>query len=70
VLEQGRWHSCMVRPVTDTIVLQMHKDDIPDLNIDLVEAGIGVLSLNPRNSLEKYFLDITAGKQYVGTFKN
>jgi ABC-type multidrug transport system ATPase subunit len=70
VLEESRWKSYLVRPVTDTIVLQMHKDEVPGLNIDLVEAGIGVLSLNPRNSLENYFLDITAGKQYVGTFKN
>jgi ABC-type multidrug transport system ATPase subunit len=69
-LQNSRWQSCLMQPVQDTIVLQMHKDDIPDLNVDLVEAGIGVLSLTPRNSLENYFLDITAGKQYVGTFKN
>lgn len=69
-LEESHWQSCLVRPVADVIVLQMHKDDIPDLNADLVEAGIGVQSLKPRNSLENYFLNITAGRQYVGTFKN
>ena len=70
ILRDSRWQSCLVHPIADVILLQMHKDDIPDLNIDLVEAGIGVLSLKQRNSLENYFLDITAGKQYVGTFKN
>jgi ABC-type multidrug transport system ATPase subunit len=70
VLEDSRWESCLIRPVADTILLQIHRDDVPDLNIDLVQAGIGVLSLKPRNSLENYFLHITAGKQYVGTFKN
>ena len=69
-LQKSRWQPCLVEPVEEKIFLQMHKDDIPDLNVDLVEAGIGVLSLTPRNSLENYFLDITAGKQYVGTFKN
>jgi ABC-type multidrug transport system ATPase subunit len=70
VLEESKWKSYLIRPFSDTILLQIHKDDIPDLNVDLVEAGIGVLSIRPRNSLENYFLHITAGRQYVGTFKN
>jgi ABC-type multidrug transport system ATPase subunit len=70
MLENSRWKSCLIRPVAESIIMQLHRDDVPDLNVDLVEAGIGILSLRPKNSLENYFLDITAGKQYVGTFKN
>jgi len=54
----------------DHIILQLDKEAIPQLNKDLVEMGIGVLSLQPRHSLEDYFLQITAGKQHVGTFTN
>jgi ABC-type multidrug transport system ATPase subunit len=69
-LNESKWASLLITPVIDKIQLQMHKDDIPDLNIDLVELGIGVLSIRQKNSLENYFLHITAGRQYVGTFKN
>lgn len=60
-----------LQPMRDgNIILQLDRDAIPQLNKDLVEMGIGVLSLQPRHSLEDYFLQITAGKQHVGTFTN
>lgn len=69
-IQKSKWNQYLVKPVLDTVFFQMHKESIPDLNRDLVYAGIGVLSLQPKNSLENYFLQITAGKQYVGTFKD
>jgi ABC-type multidrug transport system ATPase subunit len=39
--------------------LQMNKVDIPRFNEDLVSMGIGVISLQPRHSLEDYFLQLT-----------
>jgi ABC-2 type transport system ATP-binding protein len=34
----------------------------------LVELGIPVLSLQPRHSLEDYFLQVTTGNQHVEAF--
>ena len=52
------------------ILIQLDQEAIPMLNQFLVEQQIGVLLLQPRHSLEDYFLQITAGKQHVGTFTN
>ena len=60
-----------LKPMRDGhILLQLDQQDIPGLNQFLVNQEIGVLSLQPRHSLEDYFLQITAGKQHVGTFTN
>ena len=69
-IRNSKWEAFLVKPVSDNILLQIHKDAVPELNHDLVYAGIGVVSLQAKNSLENYFLQITAGKQYVGTFTN
>jgi len=69
-INNSRWLPFLVDVVNGTIVLQMNKDDIAVLNHDLVHAGVGVTSLQAKNSLENYFLHITAGKQYVGSFTN
>ena len=70
LIRRGRWQSHLVSSGTNTFTFQLHKDDIPDLNQDLVQAGIRIHSMQKKNSLENYFLHITAGKQYVGAFKN
>jgi ABC-type multidrug transport system ATPase subunit len=67
-INNSKWKMFINKSVTNNILLQMNKESIPELNRDLVYAGIGILSLQPINSLENYFLDITAGKQHVGTF--
>jgi ABC-2 type transport system ATP-binding protein/bacitracin transport system ATP-binding protein len=48
----------------------MDKNDIPRLNRDLVQLEIDVRSLQQQHSLEDYFLQVTAGKNYVDTFSN
>ncbi len=67
-INNSKWKVFLNKPAIENILLQMNKESIPELNRDLVYAGIGILSLQPINSLENYFLDITAGKQHVGTF--
>lgn len=69
-IRQSKWQSLLVASDAGAVTFQLHKDDIPALNHDLVYAGVQVLSLQKKNSLENYFLQITAGKQYVGAFKN
>ena len=69
-LKQSGWQTHITGSDAGSVTLRLHKDDIPRLNQQLVQAGIPVYSLQKKNSLEDYFLHITAGKQYVGTFKN
>jgi ABC-type multidrug transport system ATPase subunit len=52
------------------IILQLDKQEIPSFNQSLIAMGVEVFSLQPRHSLEDYFLQITAGKQHVNTFTN
>lgn len=69
-LSQSIWINHL-KPMRDgLIIFQLSEEQIPQLNKDLVQLGIELLSLQPRNSLEDYFLQITAGKQYVDTFTN
>ncbi|RYZ00621.1 MAG: ABC transporter ATP-binding protein [Chitinophagaceae bacterium] len=46
-------------PATDRILLRLARTEVPALNRDLVALGIDVLALQPRYSLEDYFLSIT-----------
>ncbi len=58
-LRQSEWAATVKEPVNGTIRLEFNKQRIPELNRQLVEKGIPVLSLRPLNSLEDYFLSLT-----------
>ncbi len=61
----------LLQPIREnTIVFKTHRDNIPALNRSLVELNIPVLSLQPRHSLEDYFLQVTTGNQHVEAFTN
>ncbi|TAH11932.1 MAG: ABC transporter ATP-binding protein [Sphingobacteriia bacterium] len=69
-LANSNWKNNL-KPMRDGhILIQLDQESIPVLNQFLVDQQIGVLLLQPRHSLEDYFLQITAGKQHVGTFTN
>ncbi len=69
-LANSSWKNNL-KPMRDGhILIQLDQEAIPILNQFLVDQHIGVLLLQPRHSLEDYFLQITAGKQHVGTFTN
>ncbi|MEI7736269.1 MAG: ABC transporter ATP-binding protein [Ferruginibacter sp.] len=68
LLQQSRWASSIL-PSADTIKIQMNKNDIPELNKDMTGMGIGVLSIQPRHSLEDYFLSLTT-QQHVDIITN
>lgn len=67
-LHSSEWYNCLL-PQRDSnaLLLKVHRQQIPELHQFLAATGIGLLSLQPRNSLEDYFLQITSGKQYVPT---
>lgn len=58
-LENSEWKPVLRTPVNGSIRLEFSKDRVPELNRQLVEQGIEVLSLRPLHSLEEYFLSQT-----------
>lgn len=61
----------LLQPVREhTIVFKTHRDNIPSLNKTLVGLNIPVISLQPKHSLEDYFLQVTTGNQHVEAFAN
>lgn len=52
------------------IHISLDKNDIPQTVTQLTSAGVGILSLRPRHSLEEYFLSLTNNTTHVETFTN
>ncbi len=60
-----------LQPQRDTaILIKLDRQQISQLHRDLVDMDIQVLSLQPRHSLEDYFLQVTSGNQHVDTYSN
>ncbi|MBX9892710.1 MAG: ABC transporter ATP-binding protein [Chitinophagaceae bacterium] len=69
-LQQSQWAGVLKEQRGAQIILQLHRNDIPELHKALVQMQIGVISLQLKHSLEDYFLQVTAGKQHVDAFSN
>ena len=70
LLQQSAQWSSYLQPSTDGIKLQMNKSDIPALVTWLTETGTGILAINPRNTLEEFFLSLTNPARYVEPVTN
>jgi ABC-type multidrug transport system ATPase subunit len=69
-LELSAWGQHL-QPQRDTaILIKLDRERIPQFHRDLIEMDIQVLSLQPRHSLEDYFLQVTSGNQHVDTYSN
>jgi len=66
-LKQTSWSTQIFidRCNSKEIVMQLDEKLLPILHKDLVNLGIGVLSVKPMHSLEDYFLQITSTQKYV-----
>lgn len=69
-LEHSDWKNHIQLNRANAVVLKLNKQLIPKLHTDLVQMNIQLLSLQPRHSLEDYFLQVTSGKQHVDAFTN
>ncbi len=69
-LQQSQWAMALQPRRSQTILLKIHRNDIPQLHAWLVQQGIQVISVQPRHSLEDLFLQVTSGKQHVEAFTN
>ena len=69
-LELSAWRNHL-QPQRDTaILIKLDRSQIAQLHRDLVDMDIQLLSLQPRHSLEDYFLQVTSGNQHVDTYSN
>ena len=55
-LQNSKWKDLVKEKLNGAIRLEFDKKNIPQLNKELVENGIAVMSLRPVHSLEDYFL--------------
>ncbi len=69
-LQQSNWKNHLQLNRTNAVVLKLDKQLIPKLHADLVQMNVQLFSLQPRHSLEDYFLQVTSGKQHVDAFTN
>jgi ABC-type multidrug transport system ATPase subunit len=67
ILQQTQWQ--VVQP-SDKIILKMHRQDIPHLAKFLIGKDIEIIAIQPKHSLEDYFLSLTTANQHVATYKN
>lgn len=61
-LQQSKWSVNLQPRRAGTLLIKLHRNQIPGLHKDLVEMQVPVLSLQPRHSLEDYFLQVTSGQ--------
>jgi ABC-type multidrug transport system ATPase subunit len=69
-LQGSRWKENIQSHAYNIITLQLHKQQIPALTTDLVQAEAEIIAIQPRHSLETYFLSLTTANRHVETFTN
>lgn len=57
-------------PAENSLRLKMHRDEVPQFAKWLVSEGVEIYSLNPRHSLEDYFLSLTSLNQHVAAYQD
>lgn len=69
-LQQSPWIGHIKEQQNNTILFQLEEQQIPVLTTWLVQAGAAITALQPRHSLETYFLALTTANRHVDTFTN
>ena len=62
-LKQSSWNNFLLKERITKPVLKMNKKDIPQLHKDLITMNIELIAMQPKHSLEDYFLSITSNNQ-------
>jgi ABC-type multidrug transport system ATPase subunit len=68
LIRNTRWAGYLQQVLATGLQFQLPRNQVPELNRDLVLNNINVLSLQAKNPLEAYFLSLTASKQHVASF--
>jgi ABC-type multidrug transport system ATPase subunit len=59
IIRTTKWSGSVTNSPNGSILVEMQKANIPDLNRALVSNGVNIFSLRPKHSLEDYFLSVT-----------
>jgi ABC-type multidrug transport system ATPase subunit len=59
IIKESLWGSYLLDKGNGSILLEMQKKNIPELNRMLVEKNVNLISLRPKHSLEDFFLSLT-----------
>jgi ABC-type multidrug transport system ATPase subunit len=65
-IRESKWGRLAVQMHQGAIQVRMERKDISVFTRELMNSGADIISVNPRNSLEEYFLTITGRDQYAG----
>jgi ABC-type multidrug transport system ATPase subunit len=65
-IRESKWARLAVQMHQGAIQVRMERKDISVFTRELMNSGADIISVNPRNSLEEYFLTITGRDQYAG----
>lgn len=68
ILKESQWNSKLQEG--PELILKMHRNEIPELTKFLVHNYVEVISVQPKHSLEDYFLSLTTSNQHVAAYKN
>jgi len=69
-LQHSPWKEYIKQQLNNTVLFQMAEQQVPDLTAWLVQAGAAIAALQPRHSLEAYFLAITNAHPHVDLATN
>lgn len=69
-LSKSKWQQYINKESGSNIIFQLDKKMVPDLAKELVQMGAEIISLQPKHTLEEYFLSLTTANQHVADFKN
>lgn len=69
-LQKTLWQPKIHSHKKNNIVFELDKKQVPELTSALVALGAEIVSLQPKHSLEEYFLSLTTANQHVDDFKN
>lgn len=58
LLQNSQWASYLRNPQHGNVIVQIDRTQVPSLIKHLVENDVGIVSAEPRNSLEDYFLSV------------
>ena len=70
IIKNSSWQNTLQPQRGNGVLLKMHRNNIPDFHNWLVQQNIRLMSLQPKHSLEDYFLQVTSGEQHVAAFTN
>ena len=69
-LMRSKWGGYFQHKRKNLLIFQFDRNEVPPFTQDLIAMGAQLMSVQPKHSLEAYFLSLTTANQHVDDFKN